>query len=126
MTIQDPSGQNARRYERIDRRFIARVGIHAADGSLKWSVVTLQNLSAGGMYFIYDREVKVGSALKIKIDFPNRIIECAGNVVRLESWGKSSVNFSVVGVSFDELSREDREFMTHFVDAFESQAKNNR
>ena len=121
--MSDQAESSRRHFKRIQRRFIASVGTPDEDGKLTWSVVTVQNLSAGGIYFLYERDAVPGTVLKAKIHFPNRIIECSCTVVRRESSSNPAVIYSVIAVSFDDLKGEDRTYMDSFVQSVESQNK---
>lgn len=64
---------NKRLSKRIYRHFIARFRI-LPDGPLKenssnWEVVTLNDLSAGGAQFNYNKEIKPGSILEMLVTF---------------------------------------------------------
>ena len=64
---------NKRSSKRIYKHFIARFRI-LPDGSLKdnsssWEVVTLNDLSAGGAQFNYNKEIKPGSILEMLVIF---------------------------------------------------------
>ena len=73
-----------RRFPRLYRRFILRAAAFG-ENPLRWSFVTIHNLSPSGIFFTYDRPVYVGMMLHFKIDFPDRVIECMGRVVRAGS-----------------------------------------
>ena len=121
--MSEPAESGRRHFKRIPRHFIARVGALSEDGHLIWSVVTVQNLSAGGIYFLYEREAVPGTVLRAKINFPSRIIECSCIVVRREQTDNPAVVYSIVAVSFNDLNREDRAHMDQFVQWYESRNK---
>jgi hypothetical protein len=104
------AGDDHRAATRVHRRLILRVAV-AGDLPLRWSHVTIQNFSASGVFFTYDRIVTVGSLLHFKIDFPSRIIECKGRVRRVLGEGL----FRGVGASFEGLDPDDNDFIDEFI-----------
>ena len=57
---------NKRKYKRIEKPYRARFKIRSA-GSDDWDSVILKNLSAGGTYFIYKKDLGIGTLLDFKI-----------------------------------------------------------
>ena len=98
---------------RIHRRMILRAAVFG-DQPLRWSHVTIQNLSATGVFFMFDKVVHVGSLLHFKIDFPDRVIECMGRVRRI--LGDPQAAFRGVGASFEGANPADRDFIEEFVE----------
>jgi hypothetical protein len=110
-----PPSEDNRKDKRIQRRFILRVAVFFQK-PLVWSYVTIRNLSAGGILFAYDRSVAVGSLLVFRIDFPDRVIECMGKVVRVER-GPQGV-FSNVAANFQGMDQTEKDYITGFVAAY--------
>ena len=96
---------------RINRRFILRAAIFG-DEPLRWSYVTIQNLSSTGARFTFDKPVRVGSLLYFKIDFPDRVVQCMGRVRRLAGPRES---FHDVGASFEGIEPADRDYIDKVV-----------
>ena len=92
---------------RIHKSFILRAAIFG-DKPLRWSYVTIRNLSSSGALFTFDRPVKVGTLLHFKIDFPDRVIECMGRVSRLAGVREG---FPDVGASFEGIAPADRTYI---------------
>lgn len=101
-----------RRATRIPRRFILRVAIFTRQ-PLAWSHVTIKNLSSSGIYFAYERPVEIGQVLAFKIDFPGRVIECMGQVVRVD--GGAGHLFSNVAAVFQGMPEADQVYIEGFV-----------
>ncbi len=93
--------------QRIHRRFILRAALFG-DEPLRWSYVTIRNISSSGALFTYDRAVHQGMVLHFKIDFPDRVIECMGRVTRLAGMREG---FQDVGASFEGISPDDRAYI---------------
>ena len=101
-----------RRAPRLYKKFILRAALFG-DKPLRWSHVTIHNLSSTGALFTFDRRVHEGSILHMRIDFPERIIECLGRVVRLS--GLPDAKFFDVAVQMEGVSPADREYIEQFV-----------
>ena len=94
---------------RINKRFILRAAIFGEE-PLRWSYVTIRNLSSSGALFTFDRTVRVGGLLHFKIDFPDRVVQCMGRVRRLAGMHE---NFQDVAASFEGIEPDAR----HYIDA---------
>jgi hypothetical protein len=99
-------------HTRVDRRFIASVA-KDSHSDLKWDVVSVLNLSASGLYFIFDKPIKSGDRLHVKLHFFDRIIECVGKVVRPEV--PDEADFKSVAVHFQGLSASDEKYLASTV-----------
>ena len=106
------SDEEKRSSGRVHRRLVLRAAVFG-DQPLRWSHVTIQNLSSSGVFFTFDRPVRVGMLLLFKIDFPDRVIECMGRVRRLV--GTRSGAFQDVGASFEGVQPSDRDYIDEFV-----------
>ena len=97
---------------RLNRRFILRV---APDGDepKRWSFVTIHNLSVNGVFFTYDRPVREGMLLHMKIDFPDQVIECVGRIVRIG--GVRHVAFHDVAARIENLHPAAKKYIETFV-----------
>jgi len=98
--------------QRIQRRFILRAAIFG-EMPLRWSYVTIHNLSLSGVFFTFDKPVKMGILLHFKIDFPDRLIECLGRVRRLA--GTREGAFQDVAASFEGLQPNDKNYIDDFI-----------
>ena len=105
--------EEKRQSRRIHKRFILRAAVFG-EQPLRWSYVTIHNLSSSGSFFTFDRPVRVGDLLYFKIDFPDRVIECMGRVRRLT--GLREGKFQDIGASFEGIRPEDRNYVDEFVD----------
>ncbi len=58
-----------------------------------WASVTLMNLSVGGTFFYYKKDLGIGTLLDLKIDVPEFliIINCVGEVTRIEQFKTTSM-----------------------------------
>ena len=98
---------------RLNRRFILRAAT-VGEEPLRWSFVTIQNLSATGVFFTYDRPVYPAMLMHLKIDFPDRMIQCMGRVVRVGE-GPGNGNHPAVAMRLEGMNPEDQEYVEGFV-----------
>jgi hypothetical protein len=83
-------GQERRKHKRIEQQFIARFQVRPHDSSQEafkgWDIVTVRNLSAGGVNFNYDKDLGVGAVLDFKVNFPDYEppISCLAKVLRVD------------------------------------------
>ena len=96
---------------RIHKRFILRTAVFG-DKPLRWSYVTIRNISSSGALFTLDKAVKAGTLLHFKIDFPDRVIECMGRVTRQAG---TQDGFQDVGASFEGITPADRTYIDSII-----------
>ncbi len=110
------SGSERRRHSRMAKPFTARMHHLTAKPAPYWDIVTLQDISAGGMRFRYENTIEAGTVLDFKINFPmtDRPIEAMGKVVRTRPLGSSS--FSDVSVCFTAMRPEEQAFIDDFIE----------
>ena len=104
--------EESRSSRRIQKRFILRAAVFG-ETPLRWSYVTIHNISSSGAFFIFDKVVKVGALLHFKIDFPDRVVECMGRVRRLIA--RREKQFQDVAASFEGIKTDDREYIDAIV-----------
>lgn len=101
-----------RRAPRLYRRFILRAATFG-EQPLRWSVTTVHDLSSRGLLFTYDRPVYEGMLFHLKIDFPERVIECVGRVVRVK--GVREGVYHDVAAQLEGLGPQERSYIENFV-----------
>jgi len=89
MVKKDYAGPDRRKYRRLKTSLMVKMhtsSFERGDQSVKYDIVTLRNLSAGGLLFNYDKVVEVGTYLEFTIHFPEveHPVHCKGEVVRIE------------------------------------------
>lgn len=111
-----------KKYKEIVSPCIARFRLKHCDGqelsSLEWNIVSVKNLSAGGIMFnYYKMNLGFDSLLELKIDFikSKPTISCIGRVVRIEDAHANSM-FRIAAV-FTEINDLDREIINTTVEA---------
>ena len=107
----NPSSNEKRKHQRIDKKFVLRVDAEGASSVAKgWTLVTSQNLSAGGVLFTYDRVLKKGTPLNFTIFFPDHSVKCKGEVHR--SVAAAQEPLVDVAASIEGLPQKDLDFIT--------------
>ena len=107
-------GPERRKYKRIKVHFIAKFRIKPRkSGDMPsgggWVMVTLENLSAGGILFNYDKKIKVGTVVSLSITFPTLAtpINCLGKIIRIEELAYSSVfHIAAIFIKIDKREKE--------------------
>lgn len=119
MEAGDPN-QEKRKSKRIQRPFTARVQLRTPSLFPSWDIVTVQNLSADGMLFSYDKQIPPGTVLDFKINFPmtNQPIDGTGKVIRAESMGQGP--YYSVATYFTHITQTERELINESADEFYS------
>ena len=107
-------GPERRKYKRIKGHFIAKFQIKPRkSGDVPsgggWVMVTLENLSAGGILFNYDKKIKVGTIVSLSITFPLLAtpINCLGKIIRIEELAYSPVfHIAAIFIKIDKREKE--------------------
>lgn len=114
--------QGKRRYGRIKRHFVVRLRIRPgqtqAESLTSWNIVTVRDLSAGGILFNYDKEIEIGTLIDLKINFPLLItpIDCVAKVVRIE---KPSLRAIVhIAAVFVDIGKKEKELVEKAAEEF--------
>ncbi len=114
-----------RRYKRIGKRFLSwfrtiRIILTKRCAS-RWDIVSTRNLSAGGVLFNYNKDIKVGTGLHFRIisPFSPHMIRCIGKVVRTEKPEKNvSPRLFLVAAEFDKITSKDKGLIDSFANEF--------
>lgn len=104
--------EEKRRAPRVCRRFILRAAVFGEE-PLRWSVVTIHNLSASGVLFTFDKPAREGMLLCFKIDFPEKVIQCMGRVARVGGVHESV--YHDVAAHLEGITPEDQSYIENFV-----------
>ncbi len=102
-----------RKYKRIWKQYMARFKIRSDEAqemeSNDWNSVTLRNLSAGGTYFNYKKDLGIGSLLDLKIDVPGfiLIINCVGKVIRIDK--PRSISMYSIAIKLIDIGEQEKE-----------------
>ncbi len=113
-----------RKYKKIVPPYITRFRVKQYEGqeisSPDWDIVSVKNLSAGGMVYDYNKDynknLELDSLLDLKIDFFKSIpvINCFGRVVRIEEPMPNSM--SRIVTKFTEIDEKEKEMINTTVE----------
>jgi PilZ domain len=108
-----------RKYERIEKLFMARMQIKRHEGHEKgstgWDSVTLHNLSEGGTFFIYKKDLGIGTLLDLEITPKAMLnINCVAEVVRIKQLQPNSM--FCTGIKFTEIGEQEKEMINTAVE----------
>ncbi len=107
------NGQERRIYRRIETPFMARFRVKQFEGVgtplLFWDPVTIKNISAGGTFFYYKKNLGLDSLLYLKIYVPicTSVINCVGEITRIEE-PKADTMF-LIAIKFTEIDKQEKE-----------------
>src|SRR4030042_669443 len=121
-------GVEKREHERISQPFIIIFRIHQKEGSKEehaWNMVTIRNLSIGGMCFNYLEKFALGTALEFNITLPSSLgaIRCLGEVQRIDE----DLNYVIdgkeipiygIGVQFTDIEDDKKEALAKIIKDF--------
>ncbi|MEA3328466.1 MAG: PilZ domain-containing protein [Candidatus Omnitrophota bacterium] len=100
------SGLERRRYKRIRHHFIISLRVYpeiTSKNNAKWDMAAIENLSAAGMFFTYNKKLETGTLLEFKITLPFLMdrTRCLGVVRRVEE--KPPAKIYGIGIYFVEI-----------------------
>ncbi len=107
------NGHERREYKRREKLYMAEVRVKRQEGhktgSAGWDSVTLHNLSVGGTFFVYKKDLEVGTLLDLKIDGieTKRTINCVGKVTRVEQFQYTSM--FCTAIKFINIGKKEKE-----------------
>ncbi len=112
---------NKRKYKRIEKPYnMARFRIRSEEAqeteSDDWDSVILRNLSEGGTFFIYKKDLEIGTLLNLKIDAPKAMlkINCVGKVTRNKQFQPTSM--FCIAIKFIDIGEQEKEMINTAVE----------
>ncbi len=118
----DQKRRKNERHENLPRKepiVMARFKIRSDEAqeieSDDWDSVFLMNLSEGGIFFYYMKDLGIGTLLDLKI-VPNSvlIINCVGKVIRIDKTRHTST-FGIA-IEFTEIDEQEKEMINTIVE----------
>ncbi len=87
-------------------------------GSDDQDLVFLMNISAGGIFFYYTKDLGIDMLLDLKIYLPNAVlvINCVGKVIRIDKPRYTSM-FGIA-VKFTEIGKQEKEIINKTIEEF--------
>ncbi len=111
---------NKRKYKRICKQYMARLKIRSDESqkteSDDWDSVSLHNLSTGGTFFNYKKDLGIGTLLDLKIYVPDAVIviNCVGKVIRIDKPRHTSMYG--IAIKFTEIGEQEKEIINTTVE----------
>ncbi len=111
------------RYENLPRKapiVVARFKIKSGKAqemeSDDWDSVFLMNISAGGTFFSYKKDLGIGTLLDLKIEVQGSIliINCVGKVIRIDKPRHTSM-FGIA-IKFIDIAEQEKEMINTTVE----------
>jgi c-di-GMP-binding flagellar brake protein YcgR len=102
-------GPERRRYKRINKPYMVRFKPRDAAED-EWDMVAVLNFGAGGALFYYNKDLKKGSILDVKINFTQSkpVINCTAKVLRSE---KVPAGMYLIALNFIDIQKSDQDFL---------------
>ncbi len=113
--------QERRKHKRIEKPYMARFRIRSGKAqemeSDDWDLVTLMNISAGGTFFYYKKDLGIGTLLDLKIDVSKSTptINCVGKVTRSDKFRLACV---CIAIKFIDIGEQEKEMINTTVEKF--------
>ncbi len=110
------SGQERRKYRRIEKPYITRFRIKPDKiqkiASSNWDLIGVKNLSAGGILFTYHENLGIDSNLDLKIDISKSTptINCVGKIVRVAEFKPHYM--CRIATEFTEIEDQEKEMIS--------------
>jgi hypothetical protein len=104
------NGRERRENKRREKLYMAEVRVKRHEGhETGWDSVSLHNLSVGGTFFIYRKDLGIGTHLDLKIDGTEtkRTINCVGKVTRAEQF--QSTSMFCTAIKFIDIGKQEKE-----------------
>ncbi len=103
-----------RKYKRKEKPYTAKFKIRSdaqETESDDWDSVTLHNLSAGGTYFIYKKDLGIDKPLDFKIEVSKSkpAVNCVGEVIRIEQFQLPPYSMFCVAIKFIDIGEHEKE-----------------
>ncbi len=109
-----------RKYKRREKLYMAGVRVKQHEGrkrgSTGWDSVTLHNLSTGGTFFIYKKDLGIGTLLDLKIDVPESMltVNCVGEVTRIDK--PQTTSMFCIAIRFIDIGEQEKEIINTTVE----------
>ncbi len=103
-----------RKYKRIEKPYTAEFKIRSdaqETESDDWGSVTLHSLRAGGTFFIYKKDLGLGSLLDFKIEVSKSKppVNPVGKVIRIEQFQLPPYSMFCIAIKFIDIGEHEKE-----------------
>ncbi len=112
--------EQKRSHERLKRPFLVKIKKTSSPGWEKWDVVTLRNVSPGGLSFNYTQKFPLETILELDIGLSAGRIQCFGTVCRVDEIPPKSqyartIPVYGIAVKFKDLPNEKKEVLEKLI-----------
>jgi hypothetical protein len=113
-------GQERRKYKRREELYMAGVRVKQYEGhemgSTDWDSVILKDLSTGGMLFIYNKNLGLGTLLDLKFNVSKATptINCVGKIIRIEK--PIPISIFDIATEFTEIGEKEKEMINKTIE----------
>ncbi len=120
------NGQEKRKYKRRGELYMAGVRVKQHEGhetgSTGWDSVIFKELSTGGTFFSYKKDLGIGTLLDLKIQVPGSIliINCVGKVIRIDK--PKSTSMYCIAIKLINIGEQEKEVINTAVEKALEQA----
>ena len=128
--------EHKRSHERLRHSFLVRFRVYtdsAGQENIRWDVVTIRNISPGGISFNYTQKFIVGTVLELSINLSSSVgtINCQGVVCRVDELPPKRPDIKTIpvygiAVKFSDLSEDKRESIERLIIEFQSHGQDGR
>ncbi len=79
--------------------------------SSEWDTISLKKLGAGGAYFFYKKDLRIGALLDLNIDAPKSALtmNCVGKILRSDKLQPTSM--FCVAIKFIDIGEQEKEMI---------------
>lgn len=122
-------GESRRSFDRLRHPFVAKFRKYS-DASVKWDVVTIRNVSPGGISFNYTQKFAIGTILELDIGFSSGVgtVHCLGEVCRIDEMPPKRPDLKTIpvygiAVKFCQLPEDKKEAIEILIKEFQVPGK---
>ncbi len=122
------SEKQKRSHERLKHPFVAKLKLYneaAGDEKPRWEVVTIRNISPGGLSFNYTQKFSIGAVLELDIGLSTTLgtVHCLATVCRIDELPPKRPDIKTIpiygiAVRFNNLSDEKKEAIERLIRQF--------
>ncbi len=101
-----------RKYKKIEKPYMAEVQVKQHEGhETGWDSVTLHSLSAGGAFFIYKKDLGIGTVIDFKIEVSKSKLplNAVGKVIRIDQFQLAPASMFCIVIKFINIRKRKKE-----------------
>ena len=127
--------RDKRRYRRIKRKFAIEIHINFKDKSAMAGgddIFYLQDISAGGALFSYNKEIRIGVLVDLSIRFSEyNTVRCLGRVIRVQPSNQPKVSgqpqlYDIALRFIESADKEKEAFLYRIIEEYHAKGANGK